>query len=95
MISHRQFAANIGRLGLALDGANKRVRRAQKGEWQRAVLRDFVSAVREVRNAFGNAFDGYRPELHYMRGPGPKFNAKRSNGVTTGAPAAYSLRARA
>lgn len=21
-------------------------------------------------------FDGYRPELHYMRGPGPKWRAK-------------------
>ncbi len=21
-------------------------------------------------------FDGYRPELHYMRGPGPKWHAK-------------------
>ena len=22
------------------------------------------------------ALDGYRPERHYMRGPGPKWNAK-------------------
>jgi hypothetical protein len=28
----------------------------------------------------GKLFDGYRPELHYMRGPGPKWNAKH-NGV--------------
>jgi hypothetical protein len=27
------------------------------------------------------AFDPYRPELHYMRGPGPKWHAKyRSHG---------------
>jgi len=26
--------------------------------------------------ALANAFDGYRPELHYMRGPGPKWRAK-------------------
>ena len=24
------------------------------------------------------AFDSYRPELHYMRGPGPKWHAKHS-----------------
>jgi len=23
-----------------------------------------------------DAFDSYRPELHYMRGPGPKWRAK-------------------
>jgi hypothetical protein len=24
-------------------------------------------------------FDTYRPELHYMRGPGPKWHAKHQN----------------
>jgi hypothetical protein len=24
------------------------------------------------------AFDSYRPELHYMRGPGPKWHAKHA-----------------
>jgi hypothetical protein len=24
----------------------------------------------------GKLFDGYRPELHYMRGPGPKWHEK-------------------
>jgi hypothetical protein len=26
-----------------------------------------------------NIFDAYRPELHYMRGPGPKWRAKHSD----------------
>jgi hypothetical protein len=26
----------------------------------------------------GKLFDGYRPELHYMRGPGPKWQQKHS-----------------
>ena len=26
--------------------------------------------------AVGKLFDSYRPELHYMRGPGPKWHAK-------------------
>ena len=25
-----------------------------------------------------DAFDDYRPELHYMRGPGPKWRAKHA-----------------
>jgi hypothetical protein len=27
-------------------------------------------------------FDPYRPELHYMRGPGPKWRAKHERGVS-------------
>ena len=32
----------------------------------------------------GKLFDGYRPELHYMRGPGPKWHEKY-DGVSLGA----------
>jgi hypothetical protein len=28
------------------------------------------------RSFLRDAFDSYRPELHYMRGPGPKWRAK-------------------
>ncbi len=28
------------------------------------------------RQFFAKAFDPYRPELHYMRGPGPAWRAK-------------------
>ena len=28
------------------------------------------------RNFFTTTFHPYRPELHYMRGPGPKWHAK-------------------
>lgn len=35
---------------------------------------------------FGNAFHHYRPELHYMRGPGPAWRAKY------GAQAAFRLK---
>ena len=34
--------------------------------------------VRELMRTFSRPFDPYRPELHYMRGPGPKWRAKRS-----------------
>jgi hypothetical protein len=40
--------------------------------------RDLMKAVREVWRAFGGAFDPYRPERHYMRGPGPKCRTKRA-----------------
>lgn len=31
-----------------------------------------------------SAFDTYRPELHYMRGPGPKWYAKHQHGSEIG-----------
>jgi hypothetical protein len=37
-----------------------------------AELRAFFSAF------FAKAFDPYRPELHYMRGPGPACRAKQA-----------------
>jgi len=38
------------------------------------------------RQFFAKAFDPYRPELHYMRGPGPAWRAKH------GAAAAFRLK---
>lgn len=37
-----------------------------------AEIRSFFSAF------FARAFDPYRPELHYMRGPGPACRAKQT-----------------
>ena len=31
------------------------------------------TATARLRSLFGDLFDPYRPELHYMRGPGPAF----------------------
>jgi len=39
-----------------------------------ALLADFA----DVARTFKSLFDPYRPELHYMRGPGPKWHAKHS-----------------
>ena len=33
-----------------------------------------------------DAFDSYRPELHYMRGPGPKWHAKHDVAAPAHAP---------
>jgi len=45
------------------------------------VLKDlpFIGALNEAFAGLRRAFsDSYRPELHYMRGPGPKARAKRA-----------------
>lgn len=42
-------------------------------------LRQRVNAILiRTRALIGGVADPYRPELHYMRGPGPKWRAKRS-----------------
>ena len=40
--------------------------------------RKLTKSVRELSRSFSYLFDPYRPELHYMRGPGPKWHAKRA-----------------
>ena len=40
-------------------------------------------AFSELRNIFKGLFDPYRPELHYMRGPGPKWHAKHDGAGPT------------
>jgi hypothetical protein len=47
--------------------------------------RNFMKAFRELWRTFGGAFDPYRPERHYMRGPGPKCHAKRAGLIATAA----------
>jgi len=37
------------------------------------------SVVAELQKVFKGMFDPYRPELHYMRGPGPKWREKHGN----------------
>ena len=36
-----------------------------------------TDTFRELLRTFAEPFDRYRPELHYMRGPGPKCLAKK------------------
>jgi hypothetical protein len=39
-----------------------------------------IAGIREFfRHFFARAFDPYRPELHYMRGPGPACRAKQAS----------------
>jgi hypothetical protein len=58
--------------------------------------RDFSKAVAELWRASGEPCSAYRPDLHYMRGPGPKWHAKYDSLVNhrapPTAPAAPSIR---
>jgi hypothetical protein len=42
------------------------------------MLRDFSKALRELLQIPGEIGGAYRPDLHYMRGPGPKWHAKHA-----------------
>jgi hypothetical protein len=54
---------------------------------------DIAELFRNLANAL---FDSYRPELHYMRGPGPKWHAKHSRAAKAiAAPVLISTRAAA
>jgi hypothetical protein len=48
------------------------------------MLRNFTTAVRELQRTFGDAFNPYRPELYYMRGPGPACRAKTARKPPSG-----------
>jgi hypothetical protein len=39
------------------------------------------ATARRWRRLTTSLFDPYRPELHYMRGPGPKWRAKHAGGA--------------
>jgi hypothetical protein len=47
-----------------------------------------------VQNLARSLFDPYRPELYYMRGPGPKWHAKH-NGASGYQPVPVLVRVRA
>jgi hypothetical protein len=48
--------------------------------------RFFANAVRELSRTFADLFNPYRPELHYMRGPGPKCHAKSAGAANATSP---------
>jgi hypothetical protein len=45
------------------------------------LARVFDSVARRCRWLTTSLFDPYRPELHYMRGPGPKSREKHARGA--------------
>jgi hypothetical protein len=59
---------------------------------KRIMWRDFSRAVRALWRIPGEAGGAYRPDLHYMRGPGPKWHAKHAGFLATTRPAARTTR---
>ena len=53
-------------------------RQSKPNAAQKRVLDAIALARADFILAFKALFDPYRPERHYMRGPGPKWHAKRS-----------------
>jgi hypothetical protein len=53
-----------------------RAGRVEKGLRERIMWRDFSRAFRDLWRIPGDSGGSYRPDLHYMRGPGPKWHAK-------------------
>jgi hypothetical protein len=54
---------------------------------ERVMSDHLTKAVRDLMRTFAHPLDPYRPELYYMRGPGPKCQAKRAGGAAPTAPA--------
>jgi hypothetical protein len=52
--------------------------------------RNLAKAVRDLQRSFGEGSGVYRPDLHYMRGPGPKWHAKYGNLAPKATPNAAS-----
>jgi hypothetical protein len=48
----------------------------KKSAAQDSCLDAIAAACTELVLAFNALFDPYRPERHYMRGPGPKWHAR-------------------
>jgi hypothetical protein len=42
------------------------------------ISRSVAAVARAIDKARHRLFDSYQPELHYMRGPGPKWHAKHA-----------------
>jgi len=59
------------------DFAEARMRRAVPQSRPLAALRRKAGrTIDGLRNRAKGVFQAYRPELHYMRGPGPRWSAK-------------------
>jgi hypothetical protein len=58
----------------------------QEGQWERSMWHNLAKTLRGLRRSLGESGGSYRPDLHYMRGPGPKWRAKYGNLAPTPQP---------
>jgi hypothetical protein len=63
-------------IGATHERRRQREQAAPQERRERVMLQNFTSAVRELQRTFSDAFNAYRPELYYMRGPGPACRSK-------------------
>ena len=49
---------------------------AQQLQYAKAETPSLAAELADLSRALRGLFDPYRPERHYMRGPGPKWRAK-------------------
>jgi hypothetical protein len=82
MILRRKFTAKAA--PFARTPAKRQGARPDKRHGRRNVGHIISDGIRELAQTFARAFDPYRPELHYMRGPGPKWHAKWADHPTQG-----------
>jgi hypothetical protein len=61
---------------------------------QLTVRQGFTAMIAKWHELIERARDPYRPELHYMRGPGPKWHGKHHSLSKVSSPASSRLRAR-
>ncbi len=54
--------------------------------------RNITKAMRGLRSSLAEKGTSYRPDLYYMRGPGPKWHAKYGNLAPKSLPATASRR---
>ena len=66
--------------------AGARVRRSAARRNSASLLTDLSAVFHDLAKGL---FDPYRPELHYMRGPGPKWRAKHHAAKPGSAPTAF------
>jgi hypothetical protein len=70
-----RFTARVGAGGRKSRRQNPK-KGPVEGQRERNMWRDFSKAFRELLQVNGRSNGAYRPDLHYMRGPGPKWHAK-------------------
>ncbi len=74
------------------------IRRAASRMTDRRKAGGIAADLADMVRTLTRAFDPYRPELHYMRGPGPKWHAKHNPAsaasVSDAIPALVRVRAR-
>ena len=83
MFSRRQLVSNTRLKKVpqraAAKGSYVQAGLGDKALRERLMLRDFSKTLRELWRISSPGAGAYRPDLHYMRGPGPKWRAKYGN----------------